>query len=73
VKIDVEMFCEFLTPCFCFNSLASALCRHISSLIGLKWELRGQEHLAKEQACIIVANHQSSLDILGKPFILVFL
>jgi len=53
--------------------LASALCRHISGLVGLKWELRGQQHLAKEQACIIVANHQSSLDILGKPFILVFL
>ncbi|KDR16862.1 1-acyl-sn-glycerol-3-phosphate acyltransferase alpha isoform X1 [Zootermopsis nevadensis] len=45
--------------------LASALCRHISGLLGLKWELRGQEHLEKEQACIIVANHQSSLDILG--------
>ncbi|PSN36827.1 hypothetical protein C0J52_25020 [Blattella germanica] len=45
--------------------LASAICRHISGLVGLKWELRGQEYLEKEQACIIVANHQSSLDILG--------
>jgi lysophosphatidate acyltransferase len=53
--------------------LASALCRRISGLVGLKWELRGQEYLAKEQACIIVANHQSSLDILGKPSILVFI
>jgi lysophosphatidate acyltransferase len=52
--------------------LASALCRHISGLVGLKWELRGQEYLEKEQACIIVANHQSSLDILGKSFIKLF-
>ncbi|XP_071442358.1 1-acyl-sn-glycerol-3-phosphate acyltransferase alpha-like [Hetaerina americana] len=45
--------------------LASVLCRHISGLLGLKWELRGREHLEKEQACVIVANHQSSLDVLG--------
>ncbi|XP_067006856.1 1-acyl-sn-glycerol-3-phosphate acyltransferase alpha [Anabrus simplex] len=45
--------------------LASSICHHISGLIGLKWELRGTEHIEKEQACVIVANHQSSLDILG--------
>lgn len=31
----------------------------------MRWELRGREHLEKNRACIIVANHQSSLDILG--------
>ncbi|XP_046739723.1 1-acyl-sn-glycerol-3-phosphate acyltransferase alpha isoform X1 [Diprion similis] len=45
--------------------LASSVCHHVSTLLGLRWELRGREHLEKEQACIIVANHQSSLDILG--------
>ncbi|XP_059480728.1 1-acyl-sn-glycerol-3-phosphate acyltransferase alpha [Neocloeon triangulifer] len=45
--------------------LASFLCRHISKLVGLRWELRGREHLEKDMACVIVANHQSSLDILG--------
>ncbi|XP_065345108.1 1-acyl-sn-glycerol-3-phosphate acyltransferase alpha [Cloeon dipterum] len=45
--------------------LASFLCRHISKLVGLRWEIRGKEHLEKDMACIIVANHQSSLDILG--------
>ncbi|KAK0179785.1 hypothetical protein PV327_005503 [Microctonus hyperodae] len=45
--------------------LASTTCHNVSNLIGLRWELRGREHLEKEQACIIVANHQSSLDILG--------
>ncbi|XP_036339268.1 1-acyl-sn-glycerol-3-phosphate acyltransferase alpha isoform X2 [Rhagoletis pomonella] len=44
---------------------ASTFCHRVSTLIGLRWELRGKEHLEKEQACIIVANHQSSLDILG--------
>ncbi|XP_043276380.1 1-acyl-sn-glycerol-3-phosphate acyltransferase alpha isoform X1 [Venturia canescens] len=45
--------------------LASSICHHVSTLLGLRWELRGREHLEKEQACIVVANHQSSLDILG--------
>lgn len=33
--------------------------------MGLRWELRGREHLDQDVACIIVANHQSSLDLLG--------
>lgn len=45
--------------------MASTFCHHISTIIGLKWQLRGREHLEKDQACIIVANHQSSLDVLG--------
>lgn len=44
---------------------ASALCHPISTVLGLKWLIRGKEHLEKDQACIIVSNHQSSLDILG--------
>nr|XP_014086572.2 1-acyl-sn-glycerol-3-phosphate acyltransferase alpha [Bactrocera oleae]XP_036232907.1 1-acyl-sn-glycerol-3-phosphate acyltransferase alpha [Bactrocera oleae]XP_036232908.1 1-acyl-sn-glycerol-3-phosphate acyltransferase alpha [Bactrocera oleae]XP_036232909.1 1-acyl-sn-glycerol-3-phosphate acyltransferase alpha [Bactrocera oleae] len=44
---------------------ASTFCHRVSTLIGLRWELRGREHLEKDQACIIVANHQSSLDVLG--------
>ncbi|OXU25070.1 hypothetical protein TSAR_000908 [Trichomalopsis sarcophagae] len=45
--------------------LASSLCHHASSLLGIRWQIRGREHLEKERACIIVANHQSSLDVLG--------
>jgi lysophosphatidate acyltransferase len=44
---------------------ASAWCHHISTLLGLRWIVRGREHLEKDQACIIVCNHQSSIDILG--------
>lgn len=47
-------------------SWASTWCHRVTALIGLRWELRGKEHLEKDQACIIVANHQSSLDVLGK-------
>ncbi|BES92965.1 unnamed protein product [Nesidiocoris tenuis] len=45
--------------------LASNLCRHVSTLLGLRWELRGGDHLSRDQSFVIVANHQSSIDILG--------
>ncbi|CAG9856602.1 unnamed protein product [Phyllotreta striolata] len=45
--------------------IASDFCRGITNLVGLRWTLRGKEHLEKEQACIVIANHQSSLDVLG--------
>ncbi|XP_018323781.1 1-acyl-sn-glycerol-3-phosphate acyltransferase alpha-like [Agrilus planipennis] len=45
--------------------LATAICRYISPLIGVQWVLRGKEVLEKENACIIVCNHQSSIDVLG--------
>lgn len=51
--------------CFVSCRLASSLCHHTSSLLGIRWQIRGREHLEKERACIIVSNHQSSLDILG--------
>lgn len=47
------------------SRLASGLCHHVSSLLNIRWQIRGREHLAKEQGCVIVANHQSSLDVLG--------
>ncbi|KAH8293332.1 hypothetical protein KR018_005464, partial [Drosophila ironensis] len=64
---SIVLIPAFLTrPCDVRNLLwASTWCHRISTLIGLRWELRGKEHLAKDQACIIVANHQSSLDVLG--------
>lgn len=69
-KINVVCHCDFIKPYLCttwkiFCRLASSLCHHVSTLLGLRWELRGREHLEKDRACIIVANHQSSLDILG--------
>lgn len=34
-------------------------------LLGIKYNIRGADELSKERACVIVSNHQSSLDILG--------
>ncbi|XP_034139010.1 1-acyl-sn-glycerol-3-phosphate acyltransferase alpha isoform X3 [Drosophila guanche] len=64
---SIVLIPAFLTrPCDVRNLLwASTWCHRVTALIGLRWELRGKEHLAKDQACIIVANHQSSLDVLG--------
>lgn len=44
---------------------ASYWCRSVAPLIGLRYIIKGAEHLAEDRACVIVANHQSSLDILG--------
>ncbi|XP_055546835.1 1-acyl-sn-glycerol-3-phosphate acyltransferase alpha-like [Wyeomyia smithii] len=61
-----------LIPAMCFRPrdvrnlvLASSFCRHISPLISIKWELRGTDILSRDEAYVIVANHQSSLDVLG--------
>lgn len=35
-------------------------------MFGLKWTIRGAEHIRKDQAAIIVSNHQSMIDILGR-------
>ncbi|XP_075227469.1 putative 1-acyl-sn-glycerol-3-phosphate acyltransferase acl-1 [Lycorma delicatula] len=36
-----------------------------SKVLGIKYELRGAEILAKEQAAVLVVNHQSVFDVLG--------
>ncbi|CAH1717068.1 unnamed protein product [Chironomus riparius] len=43
---------------------ASKVFRLISPVLGLEFEFRGMEHLKKGYTCVIVANHQSSIDIL---------
>jgi len=50
-----------------FCRLSAKVCRLVSGLIGLRWTVKGMEHLSRERntACVMVANHQSSLDILG--------
>lgn len=51
---------------FPLHRLMASFCRCIPMILGWKWELRGKEHLEKDQMCIIVANHQTALDALGK-------
>ncbi|XP_076654767.1 1-Acylglycerol-3-phosphate O-acyltransferase 1 isoform X1 [Halictus rubicundus] len=45
--------------------LASSVCSCLTNFLGVRWELRGREHLEQDRACIVVSNHQSSLDIMG--------
>lgn len=47
---------------------ASKFCSCISRVINISWQLRGSEHLGRNHCCVIVANHQSSLDVLGELF-----
>ena len=49
----------------CFR-YTSYLLKHVTKVLGITWELRGREHLAEDRGCVIVANHQSILDILGE-------
>ncbi|XP_035781828.1 1-acyl-sn-glycerol-3-phosphate acyltransferase alpha-like [Anopheles albimanus] len=60
----IPVFC--LRPCNVRNLvLASKFCRVASPVISIKWEVRGAEHMSADRAMVMVANHQSSLDILG--------
>ena len=41
--------------------------RQLAKLFGLECEIKGKEHLKSDEAYILVANHQSSIDCFGKP------
>ncbi|XP_026481654.1 1-acyl-sn-glycerol-3-phosphate acyltransferase alpha-like [Ctenocephalides felis] len=45
--------------------IISLWCRHISWLLGLRWNIHGIHKLDNKKSFIMVANHQSSLDLLG--------
>ena len=37
-----------------------------NALLGITWEVQGAEYLEKDEAYVVVCNHQSILDFLGK-------
>lgn len=39
----------------------------VTSVIGIKWQLRNGSVLVEDRGAVIVGNHQSSLDVLGIP------
>jgi lysophosphatidate acyltransferase len=45
--------------------LASSIVNPIFNLFGIKYRIENAEVLDKEGACVIVANHQSSIDFIG--------
>lgn len=34
--------------------------------LGVKWIVRGQDHLQEDECCVLVSNHQTTLDVVGK-------
>jgi lysophosphatidate acyltransferase len=38
--------------------------RQISKILGLKWEMKGQENIVQNSGCVVLINHQSCLDLL---------
>lgn len=40
--------------------------RHVKYFLGLRFEVSGWEHLQTEGPYVIISNHQSSLDVLGR-------
>ena len=51
---------------FFFCRTISGVWASFFTLFGIKYELRNGEFLKSNKPCIIVANHQSSLDVFGK-------
>jgi hypothetical protein len=47
------------------SSPCAAILKNVPRIIGIKFTLRGDESLRANRACVIVSNHQTSLDILG--------
>ncbi|XP_054270184.1 1-acyl-sn-glycerol-3-phosphate acyltransferase alpha-like isoform X2 [Macrosteles quadrilineatus] len=55
----------FLRPRDYRNALLPAWgARQISKLLGIKWEMKGNENIVQDSGCVIVINHQSGLDLL---------
>lgn len=38
----------------------------MSKLLGIKFEMKGQENIVQDSGCVVLINHQSALDILGE-------
>jgi len=57
--IDIQS--EFVIDLVKNSRTASTVLNPISSMINMKWELKGAEFLSVKKSVIMVANHQSSL------------
>lgn len=56
-------------PCFRLPSWGA---RQISKCLGLKWSVRGTENIVQDTGCVILINHQSAVDLIGKTFLSIF-
>lgn len=74
--VVVNVACVLLIPIFAIRPgnvrntvIAAHLLSFVTHLVGIKWELRGEDLLAKDEAYVLLCNHQSSLDFLGMLFL----
>ena len=51
---------------FSFSFIKWSMKRFWAKLFGIECEVKGREHLESDDAYILVLNHQSSLDCIGK-------
>lgn len=53
------------------NALLPAYgCVKLGKLLGVEFELRGLENLDKQKGAVVLINHQSALDLIGKNVII---
>lgn len=52
-----------------FNRIVAMYMKHVKKLFGIEMEVRGEDNLKSAQPCIIVCNHQSSVDLMGKSIL----
>ena len=73
VKTDIASFGDILLLMFMhvYFSMYSRWGRSVFWVLGIRMTVRGEEHLQNDQPCIIVVNHQSSLDLIGEYFVLI--
>lgn len=48
-------------------SIISWFIRSFKYLYGLRFEVKGRQKLAVDRPCVIISNHQSILDMMGRP------
>lgn len=48
------------------SRVLSKILKFTGTICGIKCTFRGQENVSAEKTCILVANHQSALDLIGK-------
>ncbi|XP_059481776.1 1-acyl-sn-glycerol-3-phosphate acyltransferase beta-like [Neocloeon triangulifer] len=59
-------FFAVFNPCDTINCYRSSkVLRLVSHIVGIQWEVRGIDNLSRQRACVAVANHQNSFDVLG--------
>lgn len=60
-----------ITVNFVLRRVLSKILKFTGTICGIKCTFRGQENVSTEKTCILVANHQSALDLIGnKPLLM---